>query len=165
LFFSFHVQGKLVSGLYTSGEEFAYDVNLVFSNCYKYNGPQDQIVAWAKHLETLFLQHWRKIHAREVSIREKEEMDEMKQVIDALRVEHQKLVQELDKLVKARAKTSPPTTPAATTPAAAPGTATTVPPGVPSPAAAPAPEPATTTTTPAAAPTAALPSSPSKLAM
>lgn len=39
---------------YNSGSEFAADVRLIFTNCYKYNPPDHDVVAMAKKLQDVF---------------------------------------------------------------------------------------------------------------
>jgi Bromodomain len=39
---------------YTSSEEFAADVRLIFTNCYLYNPPDHDIVTMAKRLQEVF---------------------------------------------------------------------------------------------------------------
>lgn len=36
---------------YKKPEDFAYDVRLVFTNCYKYNPPDHEVVAMARRLQ------------------------------------------------------------------------------------------------------------------
>lgn len=44
-------QAKLESGQYTEPQEFAADVRLMFSNCYKYNPPDHDVVGMARKLQ------------------------------------------------------------------------------------------------------------------
>ena len=46
-----HLQTKIEKGEYTSEQEFAGDVRLIFSNCYRYNPPGHDVVLMAKELE------------------------------------------------------------------------------------------------------------------
>lgn len=39
---------------YNSASEFAADVRLIFTNCYKYNPPDHDVVAMAKKLQDVF---------------------------------------------------------------------------------------------------------------
>lgn len=49
--FCFHLQNKLDGGEYQNAQGFAADVRLIFSNCYKYNPPQHDVVAKARKLQ------------------------------------------------------------------------------------------------------------------
>ena len=46
-------QRKVESGEYRSASEFAEDVRLVFTNCYRYNPPGSDVVAMARKLQVL----------------------------------------------------------------------------------------------------------------
>lgn len=49
---SFYVQkAKLENRQYREPQEFAADVRLMFSNCYKYNPPDHEVVAMARKLQ------------------------------------------------------------------------------------------------------------------
>jgi hypothetical protein len=48
------VRKKCEAREYTSAAEFAADMRLIFSNCYKYNGPESDVVFMAKKLEEAF---------------------------------------------------------------------------------------------------------------
>ena len=52
---------KLENGQYSSALEFAREVRLIFSNCYKYNPPDHDVVAMAKELEVAFETRFAKI--------------------------------------------------------------------------------------------------------
>lgn len=45
------VQDKLETRQYRDAQEFAADVRLMFSNCYKYNPPDHEVVAMARKLQ------------------------------------------------------------------------------------------------------------------
>ncbi|KAG9331598.1 hypothetical protein JZ751_018667, partial [Albula glossodonta] len=45
---------KLESRQYRDPQEFAADVRLMFSNCYKYNPPDHDVVAMARKLQDVF---------------------------------------------------------------------------------------------------------------
>lgn len=45
------VQDKLENRQYRDAQEFAADVRLMFSNCYKYNPPDHEVVAMARKLQ------------------------------------------------------------------------------------------------------------------
>lgn len=48
----FYVQkAKLENRQYREPQEFAADVRLMFSNCYKYNPPDHEVVAMARKLQ------------------------------------------------------------------------------------------------------------------
>lgn len=52
---------KLENGQYSSALEFAREIRLIFSNCYKYNPPDHDVVAMAKELEVQFETKFAKI--------------------------------------------------------------------------------------------------------
>ncbi len=52
------IKKKLSFNFYPSPTDFAEDVRLVWSNCYKYNGDEHEISTCAKDLEYLFEQHY-----------------------------------------------------------------------------------------------------------
>lgn len=52
---------KLENGQYSSALEFAREIRLIFSNCYKYNPPDHDVVAMAKELEVAFETRFAKI--------------------------------------------------------------------------------------------------------
>lgn len=47
----FVLQAKLENRQYRVAEEFAADVRLMFSNCYKYNPPDHEVVNMARKLQ------------------------------------------------------------------------------------------------------------------
>jgi len=48
----FHLrQKKMDKGEYSDPQSFATDVRLMFSNCYKYNPPDHEVVAMARKLQ------------------------------------------------------------------------------------------------------------------
>ncbi|XP_076308792.1 bromodomain-containing protein 3-like isoform X3 [Tachypleus tridentatus] len=49
-----NVKEKLETGKYKSPEEFASDIRLIFTNCYKYNPPDHDVVAMARKLQDVF---------------------------------------------------------------------------------------------------------------
>lgn len=51
---SIRLQRKMDGGEYPNADSFAADVRLIFSNCYKYNPPQLEVVAQAKKLQVKF---------------------------------------------------------------------------------------------------------------
>jgi len=94
------VQKKLDSGQYMNSEEFADDVRLIFTNCWTYNLPDSDIYFMAHTLSKLFEKELKKIKQMETNVTAKSEFQEMQDIISDLRNEHQKLLQELHKLVK-----------------------------------------------------------------
>jgi len=44
-------QAKVENRQYREAQEFAADVRLMFSNCYKYNPPDHEVVAMARKLQ------------------------------------------------------------------------------------------------------------------
>eukprot|EP00048_Salpingoeca_helianthica_P022150 m.16627 g.16627 ORF g.16627 m.16627 type:complete len:964 (-) comp6946_c0_seq1:351-3242(-) len=51
------VRDKLEKGAYRNGTDFANDVRLIFTNCYKYNPPEHDVVAMCKKLQQTFEYH------------------------------------------------------------------------------------------------------------
>lgn len=51
------LQSKMDRGEYPNAESFAADVQLIFSNCYKYNPSHLEVVAHAKKLQVGFNFH------------------------------------------------------------------------------------------------------------
>lgn len=43
---------------YHDSQQFSADVRLMFSNCYKYNPPDHDVVAMARKLQVIDLFHW-----------------------------------------------------------------------------------------------------------
>lgn len=48
------LQQKMDSREYKTAGEFAADVRLIFTNCYKYNPPDHDVVAMARTLQDIF---------------------------------------------------------------------------------------------------------------
>jgi hypothetical protein len=48
------LQQKMDSREYKTAGEFAADVRLIFTNCYKYNPPDHDVVAMARKLQDVF---------------------------------------------------------------------------------------------------------------
>lgn len=48
------VKNKMDGRAYKSAAEFAADVRLIFTNCYKYNPPDHDVVAMARKLQDVF---------------------------------------------------------------------------------------------------------------
>ncbi|XP_033226960.1 homeotic protein female sterile-like isoform X3 [Belonocnema kinseyi] len=55
------VKTKMDSREYKTGQEFASDVRLIFTNCYKYNPPDHDVVAMARKLQDVFEMRYAKI--------------------------------------------------------------------------------------------------------
>lgn len=47
-------QTKMDNREYKTAQEFASDVRLIFTNCYKYNPPDHDVVAMARKLQDVF---------------------------------------------------------------------------------------------------------------
>lgn len=48
------LQSKMDNREYKTVQEFASDVRLIFTNCYKYNPPDHDVVSMAKKLQDIF---------------------------------------------------------------------------------------------------------------
>lgn len=48
------IRKKLTNNVYVNIEEFMRDMNLVFDNCVKYNGPENMIAKHALEIQGLF---------------------------------------------------------------------------------------------------------------
>lgn len=94
------IMKKIELSSYSESEDFAVDVRLVFQNCRTYNDANSDIVYMANSLSKLFEEQYMEIKRRESKIIDNHEIGEMKGVINDLRNEHQKLLAELQKLVK-----------------------------------------------------------------
>ncbi|XP_072295394.1 bromodomain testis-specific protein-like [Eucyclogobius newberryi] len=55
------VRNKMDERLYTNAKQFAADIRLMFSNCYKYNHPSDEVVHMARKLQDVFEARYAKI--------------------------------------------------------------------------------------------------------
>merc|ERR1711884_768057 len=55
------VKGKMESREYRSPAEFAIDMRLIFTNCYKYNPPDHDVVAMARKLQDVFEMRYARI--------------------------------------------------------------------------------------------------------
>ena len=55
------VKAKMDGREYRSGAEFASDVRMIFTNCYKYNPPDHDVVAMARKLQDVFEMRYAKI--------------------------------------------------------------------------------------------------------
>jgi hypothetical protein len=51
------VRDRLEKGLYRNAMEFSADVRLIFTNCYKYNPPDHDVVGMCKKLQQVFEYH------------------------------------------------------------------------------------------------------------
>lgn len=54
MFFLFFLQTKMDNRQYKTAHEFASDVRLIFTNCYKYNPPDHDVVSMARKLQDIF---------------------------------------------------------------------------------------------------------------
>jgi len=100
------IQKKLYEAVYRDADEFAADIRLVFTNCWTYNLPGSDIHVMATTLSGIFEKQFKNIKAKETKIHKADEISEMQNVIAELRNEHQKLLNELTKLVKPTAERS-----------------------------------------------------------
>merc|ERR1719153_835083 len=55
------VKTKVEANKYKSAAEFASDMRLIFTNCYKYNPPDHDVVAMARKLQDVFEMRFAKI--------------------------------------------------------------------------------------------------------
>eukprot|EP00096_Caligus_rogercresseyi_P003261 TRINITY_DN159_c1_g1_i1.p1 TRINITY_DN159_c1_g1~~TRINITY_DN159_c1_g1_i1.p1 ORF type:complete len:644 (-),score=320.63 TRINITY_DN159_c1_g1_i1:1469-3400(-) len=55
------IKTKMDNRAYNSSHEFASDVRLIFTNCYKYNPPEHEVVAMARKLQDVFEMKFSKI--------------------------------------------------------------------------------------------------------
>jgi len=94
------IQKRLDIDSYKSTDEFAEDMRLVFTNCWTYNLPSSDICYMANVLSSLFEKQFKDIQYMERNYIEDSEASEMKSVVTELRMEHQKLLAELQKLVR-----------------------------------------------------------------
>ncbi|XP_013857923.1 bromodomain-containing protein 2 [Austrofundulus limnaeus] len=62
------VKNKVDEGEYQDAQQFAADVRLIFSNCYKYNPPHHSVVAMARKLQGVFEQRFAKMPDEHVEI-------------------------------------------------------------------------------------------------
>lgn len=51
---------------YLDSQQFSADVRLMFSNCYKYNPPDHDVVAMARKLQVMHLFHWHDLNLLQV---------------------------------------------------------------------------------------------------
>jgi len=94
------IKKKIDMGNYNDSEEFAHDVRLVFKNCLTYNDAKANIAFMAESLSKHFEERWADVKQRESKLLEIAEMEDMKSLINELRVEHQKLISELQRLIQ-----------------------------------------------------------------
>lgn len=104
------VQNQLDASVYSTSSEFAEDIRLIFTNCYTYHPVNSELVRQAKVLSAVFEKGYRPIYEREKILIEQNHMQEMQSIINELQSEHQKLLNELNRLKKIEngAATSPP---------------------------------------------------------
>ena len=55
------IKFKIENGNYNSHLDFASDMRLIFTNCYKYNPPDQDVVAMARELQEIFEMKYAKI--------------------------------------------------------------------------------------------------------
>ncbi|XP_034387194.1 bromodomain testis-specific protein isoform X3 [Cyclopterus lumpus] len=60
-----NIRRKMDQREYASAKEFAADVRLMFSNCYKYNPPTHEVVDMARKLQEVFEARYLKVHQEE----------------------------------------------------------------------------------------------------
>ena len=48
------MKSKLEAHEYSNGAEFQADIKLIFSNCYRYNGAESDVVIMARKLEVIY---------------------------------------------------------------------------------------------------------------
>ena len=48
------IKTKMESRVYNTSAEFAADMRLIFTNCYKYNPPDHEVVLMARKLQDVF---------------------------------------------------------------------------------------------------------------
>lgn len=101
------IKKKNDMGNYYDSDEFVHDVRLVFKNCLAYNDAKANIVFMAETLSKYFEERWAEVKQRESKLLEIAEMEDMKNLINELRVEHQKLISELQRLVQSTSTSSP----------------------------------------------------------
>jgi len=100
------IQKKLNDFEYDDIEEFAADVRLVFSNCLTYNPPGADVHLMGITLSGIFEKQWKNFRGKPTKKAstpkngKTDEISEMQSVILDLKNEHQKLLNELSKLVK-----------------------------------------------------------------
>jgi len=100
------IQKRLNEAEYENAEEFAADTRLVFSNCWTYNPPGSEIHSMATVLSGIFEKQFKKktkepkIQQQPQQITQSDDISKMQNMINELRNEHQKLLNELTKLVK-----------------------------------------------------------------
>lgn len=92
------VQNQMKALVYSSAEEFAMDIRLIFSNCWTYNHPASEIVRQAKVLSSFFESKYKAIREFEESSFEEASVQEMQDMILELQKEHKKLLAELARL-------------------------------------------------------------------
>ena len=53
--------GTISTSTYQSVGQFREDVQLVFKNCYKFNGPRAEVSEWARQVEMFFEELWAEV--------------------------------------------------------------------------------------------------------
>lgn len=72
------IRRKMDERQYANAKEFAADIRLMFSNCYKYNQPSDEVVHMARKLQDVFEARYAKIPVDSVSSVPVRKMDKVK---------------------------------------------------------------------------------------
>ena len=73
---------KLNEGKYSTMEEFAHDIGLIFANCRQFNPPTTYPVQCADALERIWKKEWAKAMERKLSYQEKRSLQAMlKQIV------------------------------------------------------------------------------------
>ena len=52
------IRRKLDMGQYKDGDEFEFDIRLMFNNCYTFNAPGSEVYSLGKELEAVFDRKW-----------------------------------------------------------------------------------------------------------
>ncbi|ESQ39802.1 hypothetical protein EUTSA_v10000859mg [Eutrema salsugineum] len=61
------IKSKLLKNVYSSGDEFAADVRLTFTNAMLYNPPENSVHKWAKELKESFEVRWESLKKKKIS--------------------------------------------------------------------------------------------------
>jgi len=105
------IQNQLEAGVYSTHEEFARDVRQIFYNCWTYNMQDSLLFNSATALASVFEYLYLGVQNHQQQAKQDEVVVEMEKVINQLRDEHTKLINELHKLKTARNPNALPPTP------------------------------------------------------
>jgi len=105
------IQNQLEAGVYSTHEEFARDVRQIFYNCWTYNMQDSLLFTSATTLASIFEYLYLGVQNHQQQAQQDEVVVEMQKVINQLRDEHTKLINELHKLKTARNPNALPPTP------------------------------------------------------